>query len=157
MVKATEKATTNLELLMDESMARHYDVEISVGSYFRNWTDWILCKPMSKLPSAPDKPGIFALGRWVMPPAGSGYLVLPFYFEQADDDLSSVIAPMVKLQRIFCAYNIIENREHRQTLLAALRKRQKLNADVDSAIGIVFPPVQDPNVLFQLPAFFPFG
>jgi hypothetical protein len=141
-----------------ESKARHYGIGPDLAAHLRNWSDWATCKPLSRMIAAPGSGGIYQLGYWAQQRGTSWYLVLPFYFGQAED-LASVIVPHVNVAPLLRAYTVIENSTHRELLLAALHERQKLDFERDSALGSPFSPIRDlalhADGRIQLPDSFP--
>lgn len=126
----------------NESRARHYGIDPGLAAYLRNWSDWLTCKPMSLMAGAPSSAGIFSLGWWAQQRGTSWYLVVPFYFAQADD-LASVIVPHVNVTPILRAYTVIEDTGHRELVLAALQRRQRADQERDMALGSLFSPIRD--------------
>jgi len=111
----------DLSRVQDEPKARHYGIDPNLAAYLRNWSDWLVCRPMSNLPSAPNSGGIFALGIWAELRGTLSYLVMPFYYGEAQN-LASVTVPQVDCEPVLRAYAVIEDEEQRRILLAALRK-----------------------------------
>jgi hypothetical protein len=132
----------DLELQANESRARHYGIDTDMAVYLRNWSDWLVCRPMSRMTGAPTSAGIFSLGYWAQQRGTEWYLVLPFYFGQAEN-LATTIVPQVDVAPVLRAYTVIKDSRHRELVLAALQRRQALDYERDSTLGSLFSPIRD--------------
>ena len=145
----------DLERLQNESKARHYGIEPALAAYLSNWSDWLVCRPMSRLPGAPSSGGIFALGVCVEMRDTSTYLVLPFYFGDGHN-LASVTVPQVDVEPLYRAYAVIEDEEQRRILVAALRQASDRERDsIGSFLPITRCLVSRAGGRVQLPDSFP--
>ena len=134
-----------LAQLVNESLARN-GVEPTVDHRRLVWSKWFRFDSSDTALLVPAKPGVFALGEEVIPPAdnateGKRMLAL-FHIAQSDDlgmALGKVFLPSNMLsQRLengscFARYTVIEDADQRQSALEALQQWMDSSAAVASA------------------------
>ena len=142
----------NISQVVESSLARH-GVTANFDHLRLQWTSWFRCESSFSVLLAPAKPGIFALGEEIIPPAesvglqasspaGKRMLAL-FQVSEADDlgmALGRLFLPGTSLRerlttgRCFARYAVVEDPDQRQTATAVFQRWMQDSAETASGI-----------------------
>jgi len=134
----------NISQLVESSLARH-GVTANFDHLRLQWTGWFRCESSFSVLLAPAKPGIFALGEEIIPPAESvGKRMLALFEISETDDLGMTLGRLflpgnplrerLTAGRCFARYAVVEDREQRQTACAVFQRWLKESAETASGI-----------------------
>jgi hypothetical protein len=134
----------NISQLVESSLARH-GVIANFDHLRLQWTSWFRCESSFSVLLAPAKPGIFALGEEVVPPAGSESKRMLGLFHISDtDDLGMTLGRLflpgnplrerLAAERCFARYAVIEDLAQRQTASAVFQRWMQESAETASGI-----------------------
>ena len=134
----------NISQLVESSLARH-GVTANFDHLRLQWTSWFRCESSFSVLLAPAKPGIFALGEEMIPPAESvGKRMLALFEISETDDLGMTLGRLflpgnplrgrLTAGRCFARYAVVEDREQRQTACAVFQRWLKESAETASGI-----------------------
>jgi hypothetical protein len=131
-----------LTQLVNDSLARH-GVETSLDHRRLEWSKWFRYESSFSVLLVPGKPGVFALGEEVLPPAAGGRRTLGVFRIAAVEDLGLAMGMMflpgnplrerLEAGRCFTRYAVIEDATQRQTALAALQQWMESEAEAATA------------------------
>jgi hypothetical protein len=142
----------NISQLVESSLARH-GVTANFDHLRLQWTSWFRCESSFSVLLAPAKPGIFALGEEIIPPAGSAELrasspagkrMLALFEISETDDLGMTLGRLflpgnplrerLTAGRCFARYSVVEDREQRQTASAVFQRWLQESAETASGV-----------------------
>jgi hypothetical protein len=139
----------SISQLVETSLARH-GVPANFDHLRLQWTSWFRCESSFSVLLAPAKPGIFALGEEVVPPAGSESkrMLGLFQISQADDlgmTLGRLFLPGNPLRerltkgRCFARYAMVEDPDQRRIATEVFQRWMQDSAETASGIGSYGP------------------
>jgi hypothetical protein len=134
----------NISQLVESSLARH-GVTANFDHLRLQWTSWFRCESSFSVLLAPSKPGIFALGEEVVPPAGSDSKRMLGLFDISDtDDLGMALGRLflpgnplrerLSAGRCFVRYAVVEDLAQRQTATAIFQRWMQESTETASGI-----------------------
>jgi hypothetical protein len=134
----------NISQLVESSLARH-GVTANFDHLRLQWTSWFRCESSFSVLLAPSKPGIFALGEEVVPPAGSDSKRMLGLFDISNaDDLGMALGRLflpgnplrerLSAGRCFVRYAVVEDPAQRQTATAIFQRWMQESAETVSGI-----------------------
>ena len=135
----------NISQLVESSLARH-GVTANFDHLRLQWTSWFRCESSFSVLLAPSKPGIFALGEEVVPPAGSDSKRMLGLLDISDtDDLGMALGRLflpgnplrerLSAGRCFVRYAVVEDPAQRQTATAIFQRWMQESTEAASGIG----------------------
>ena len=135
----------SISQLVESSLARH-GVPANFDHLRLQWTSWFRCESSFSVLLAPAKPGIFALGEEVVPPAGSESkrMLGLFQISPADDlgmALGRLFLPGNPLRerltagRCFARYAMVEDPDQRRIATEVFQRWMQESAETASGIG----------------------
>jgi hypothetical protein len=120
-----------LERMVDESFAR-LGVEPAFDYRRVQWSEWFPCSDSFSLVLMSSKPGVFALGEEVVPPAAGAKRMLALLHISEADDLGMALGRMFlpggpererqAAGRCFARYAVIEDATQRHAAYVALQR-----------------------------------
>jgi len=134
----------NISQLVESSLARH-GVATSFDHLHLQWSNWFRCESSFSVLLAPAKPGIFALGEEIIPPAGStSKRMLGLFHISETDDLGMALGRLflpgnplrerLAAEPCFARYAVIEDPIQRQTASAVFQRWMQESAETASGI-----------------------
>lgn len=135
----------NISQVVESSLIRH-GVATNFDHLRLQWTSWFRCESSFSVLLAPAKPGIFALGEEIVPPAGSAGRRMLAVFEISDcDDLGMTLGRLflpgnplrerLTAGRCFARYAVIEDPDQRQTASAVFQRWMQESSETASGIA----------------------
>jgi hypothetical protein len=128
-----------LAQMVSESFARH-GVEPAFDYRRVQWSRWFRCVDSFSVVLMSSKPGVFALGEEVVPPATGGKRMLALFQISDAEDLGMALGRLflpgsperdrLAAGRCFARYAVIEDAAQRHATCTALQRWQSENAEL---------------------------